>query len=317
VIPITLYERPGDPAAEDLRRELARLAAEFPHRLVVVDLNREPEVDERLGHPVAMLRVGPYRLTWPFDPMQLRVTLAAAMAGLPAAEAAPPGESGRRAKQAVSFFTRHWLGFVNGFLFLLVGLPFAAPVLMHFGAETPARWIYAVYSPFCHQLAYRSWFLFGEQAAYPRAEARLPSLTYAQATGLDEADDAAARAYVGDNVVGYKVAICQRDAATYGSLLLGGLFFAGFRRRIRPFPLWAWLAFGVLPISLDGGTQLASRLPGWPLPLRESTPALRTLTGMLFGLASVWLAYPEADDNMKATRVQLRTQLAAHETDHG
>ena len=40
-------------------------------------------------------------------------------------------------------------------------------------------------------------------------------------------------------------------------------------------------------MAIDGFTQLF----GW----RESTPELRTLTGALFGLASVWLIYPRID----------------------
>ncbi len=40
-------------------------------------------------------------------------------------------------------------------------------------------------------------------------------------------------------------------------------------------------------MAVDGFTQLV----GW----RESTVELRTLTGALFGAASVWLIYPRVD----------------------
>jgi hypothetical protein len=43
----------------------------------------------------------------------------------------------------------------------------------------------------------------------------------------------------------------------------------------------------ILPMALDGFTQLF----GW----RESDALLRTITGCLFGAASVWLIYPRFD----------------------
>ena len=55
-------------------------------------------------------------------------------------------------------------------------------------------------------------------------------------------------------------------------------------------------------MALDGFPQLF----GW----RESTVELRTLTGALFGLASLWLVYPRLD------RV-LRAPVAARPIDPG
>ena len=52
-----------------------------------------------------------------------------------------------------------------------VGLPLLAPSLMKLGAELPANIIYRMYKPLCHQFAFRSFFLFGEQPFYPLAEA--------------------------------------------------------------------------------------------------------------------------------------------------
>ncbi len=72
-----------------------------------------------------------------------------------------------RLNRGLLFFARHWLAAFNLAVLVYVGLPFLAPTLMHAGYETQARWIYTVYSPLCHQLAFRSWFLFGEQPAYP------------------------------------------------------------------------------------------------------------------------------------------------------
>jgi uncharacterized membrane protein len=217
--------------------------------------------------------------------------------------------------RAVGSFSRHWLAILNTIVFLYIGLPFLAPILMKAGAESPARLIYTVYSPVCHQLAFRSWFLFGEQAAYPRSLAGMSLVSYGEATGLEENDLAAARALVGDSHLGFKVALCERDVAIYGGILLGGLIFALVRGRIKPLPVWAWLVFGVLPMAIDGGTQLVSGFPiapvGWAL--RESTPLLRTATGLLFGLLNVWLAYPYLEESMAGTRAAASVKLAGSE----
>jgi hypothetical protein len=46
------------------------------------------------------------------------------------------------------------------------------------------------------------------------------------------------------------------------------------------------------------------------LPFRESTPFLRTLTGGLFGLANMWLAYPYFEESMKEVVNDLTAKLA-------
>ena len=85
---------------------------------------------------------------------------------------------------------------------------------------------------------------------------------------------------------GYQIALDQRMTAIYGSFLLMGLAFACRRRSIRPLP-WRAFFLSMIPIAIDGLTQLF----GW----RHSTWELRTLTGGLFGAATVWLAYPRLD----------------------
>jgi uncharacterized membrane protein len=87
-------------------------------------------------------------------------------------------------------------------------------------------------------------------------------------------------------LLGYQLALDQRMLAIYGFGLLAGLTFAALRRWARPLPLRLYLLL-ILPVALDGFTQLF----GW----RQSTWEIRTLTGGLFGMATVWLAYPRLD----------------------
>jgi uncharacterized membrane protein len=127
---------------------------------------------------------------------------------------------------------------------------------------------------------------------------------------LDEENLTAARRFVGDEHLGYKVALCERDVAIYGGIFLGGLVFGLIRSRLKPLPVWLWLLLGVLPIALDGGTQLLSAFDFFSFPVRESTPLLRTITGLLFGLMNVWLAYPYVEESMLETRAQVAAKLA-------
>ncbi len=186
---------------------------------------------------------------------------------------------------------RHWLLLINLAVALYLFLPFLAPWLMRMGFSTPARFIYAVYSFACHQLPERSYFLFGQQPIYS-----LPTL---ESRGLEAGLDLfARRRFIGNPVLGYKVAICQRDVAIYGSVLLGGLLFGLVRSHLRPLSLKVYALF-LIPMALDGGTQL--------LGLRTSTWWLRLITGALFGLASVWLAYPYLEASFRdAIRVEMR-----------
>jgi uncharacterized membrane protein len=186
------------------------------------------------------------------------------------------------------WLSRHWLALVNTVLAIYVGLPVLAPVLLEQGHPLAANIIYAVYAPMCHQLPQRSYFVHGEQVTYSIkeladrvGEENLPLYPWP-------------RAFNGNQQIGYKVALCERDIAIYGTLLLSGLIFGLVRSRVRPIPFWAYVLIGILPMGLDGGSQLVSYLlpalfGGLP---RESSWVLRTITGAMFGWATVWLAFP-------------------------
>jgi uncharacterized membrane protein len=239
--------------------------------------------------------------------------------------------------RAVHWITRHWLAALNSIILVYVALPILAPVLMNAGAETPARVIYTIYSPLCHQMAQRSFFLFGEQTAYPREIAGtnlqpLESYTsqISEFDGVEEGDwpafFVAARRFLGNEQMGYKMALCERDIGIYGFILIGGLIFGMLRYRvkIKALPFLLFIIIGIGPIALDGFSQLfsywaaptdGSQVSGLRetvqqlLPLRESTPALRALTGAIFGFMLVWLAYPQVQSGMSASEQQLGEKL--------
>jgi uncharacterized membrane protein len=134
-------------------------------------------------------------------------------------------------------------------------------------------------------------------------------LTYSEATGLDDSDLWAAREYHGTDVLGYKIALCQRDVAIYGGILAFGLLFALAGRKIRSIPWFIWIIFGIIPIGIDGLSQLLSQPPINLLPFRESTPTLRLITGFLFGFVTAWFGYPLVEQSMLDTKGYLSGKL--------
>ncbi len=230
-------------------------------------------------------------------------------------------------------FSKHWVKVFTLIAAIYVGLPILAPVLMNAGLTGAGRAIYFAYSPFCHQMASRSFFLFGEQYAYPRAlagtdltpiEAYMGQIPELADVSSDMGDLSrfmmANRRYLGDETLGYKMALCERDIAIYGFVVLGSIIYGLLRRRftIRPMPIWLFLLVGIGPIALDGFSQLLSQYgaAGFGLDflnslfaLRESTPFWRTFTGALFGLSLVWLTYPHIEKGMAETEEDLGVKL--------
>jgi len=200
-------------------------------------------------------------------------------------------------------------------ILLYVGAPFIAPVLMKAGMQTPARIIYMLYSPLCHQLAFRSWFLFGEQPVYPLEIAHVDDLLpYEVYTNQAKIDLLGARNFIGNETMGYKVALCERDIAIYVALLLFAIVFALSGRRIRGLPWYLWIAVGLIPIGLDGISQLPSLasglIPFLPI-IRESTPILRTITGVLFGFCTGWYMFPLIEESMNETSQIVKNKYSA------
>jgi hypothetical protein len=68
--------------------------------------------------------------------------------------------------RAVRAAFRHWLVFVNGIALLYAGLPWIGPFLEGAGYGRLGRLIFVLYTPLCHQLPERSFFLGGHQVCY-------------------------------------------------------------------------------------------------------------------------------------------------------
>ncbi|MFN2112744.1 MAG: DUF2085 domain-containing protein [Anaerolineales bacterium] len=323
MLTVTLYMREGCHLCDQAVQDLEALQDQIPHRLVLVDVEKEELRD--LLEKIPVIEVGPYTIKAPFDKKKLQMTLGAARDRLEQLDKVALDSQKKKIKRGKKltaadrlfyWLSRRYMLVFNSLAFIYVGLAFLAPILLANGNTLTSNVIYTIYGRLCHQLSYRSWFLFGEQPAYPRANANVQGLdTYEQATGLDPQDLEAAIEFRGNETVGYKVAFCQRDIAIYGAILLFGLIFALTKRKIPPLPIVGWIVLGMLPVGLDGVSQIISQLPWGILPVRESTPLLRTITGALFGFSTAWFGYPVVEQAMAETRKVLAVKLKAVQSD--
>ena len=325
MLTVTLYMRAECQLCEQAVEDLNSLHEQFPHRLVQIDIEKEglPDFVEK----IPVIEIGPYTIRAPFDKKKLQMTLGAARDRQFQLEKIDLDDHQRRLEKGKTFtfgdrlfywLSRKYMVVFNLFAFIYLGLAFLAPVLLAGGHTLSANMIYTVYGRLCHQLAYRSWFLFGEQAAYPKLSADIDRwVSFEEATNLDPEDLEAAFEFRGNEVLGYKVALCQRDVAIYGSIFLFGLLFSVTKRRIPALPLAAWALLGLLPIGLDGVSQIISQLPWEIMPYRESTPLLRTITGFLFGFSTAWFSFPIVEDAMAESRKILSIKLKSSQLDNG
>ena len=195
------------------------------------------------------------------------------------------------ADKAIFKLARHWLLLANMFWGLYVALPVLAPILMNAGWTTPARVIYLIYRPACHQRPERSYFIGGPELFYTPQELAAAGVEL----GPLVRD-------IGNEEVGWKVAFCERDVAIYGTIFLAGLVYAGVRRRLQGWkmPLRIFILFAV-PMGLDGLVQLFTSY--------ESTWFMRSLTGSIFGLGAVIFAYPYLEEGFADVRQTVNRKL--------
>lgn len=331
MLTVTLYTRKDCHLCDQAKADLESIQEKYPHRLVEIDIDTDPALTKKYLAEIPVVEVGPYALKSPFDKQNLMMTLGAAgdrrgqldKLGSPDHhERVRRGQEISGADRMMAWISRHYLAVINFFILLYFGLPILAPLLMKAGAPLPANVLYTIYKPLCHQFGFRSFFLFGEQAYYPLAEAGISGVkTFEEITAYQDLDNPGAfsrfqaRQFIGNETVGYKMALCERDIAIYGSIFLFGIVYALTGRRLKPLHWVLWILIGMAPIGLDGFSQLFSQM-NWDwlasiVPYRESTPFLRVLTGGLFGFTTAWFAYPYMEESMAETRQFFIKKFAA------
>ena len=201
-----------------------------------------------------------------------------------------------------------WLTIFGLSLGILVLLPFLAPVFMAMGWSSIGKAIYLIYSFLCHQLPERSYFLFGSKFTYSLAEI--------QSAWQSTNNPLVLRQFIGNPVMGWKIAWSDRMVSMYTATWLFGFLWWFVRRWIKPLPWWG-LALFLLPMGVDGLTHFISDLFGIGQGFRDTNAWLvvitnhvfptsfyagdawgsfnslmRLLTGVLFGIGLVWFGFP-------------------------
>ncbi len=305
----------------ELSKILDRLRDELAFNYSLIDIALTQELHNKYDGKTPFVKVGPYSISDEVNPTNLRMTIMAAIDRDKQLKDVGDDQYEKRIKSSRSitnidevslWLSKGYIWLMIFFLSLYVGLPFLAPYLLKIGAPLPANIIYTMYKPLCHQLAFRSWFIFGEQPYYPREAAGLEGvLTYEEISDQPVINLREAQKFKGNDFTGYKVALCQRDVAIYASMLLFGIIFVISGRRIKSIKWYIWVAIAIIPIGVDGFSQmpgLASNLPAW-LPIRESNPLLRSITGSLFGFFTAWYLFPLIEESMKETRTILTEKI--------
>jgi uncharacterized membrane protein len=234
------------------------------------------------------------------------------------------------ADRLVLWFMQHWLYFFLAAFLLFVLLPFAAPAAMYTGREWAGVLIYKMYSPFCHQLPQRSWFLFGEKLTYTLDEiSQVHPYT----------DPLRLRSFYGTPEMGWKVAWSDRMISFYMMIPVFGLVYAVWRRFGRqPRPIsWRLLVLLLLPLAVDGFTHMFSDLifgvssggfrdanawlafltgnafPGFYAGDQYGTFNwwMRLITGLLAAWAVAFCAFPWLDRLMRRELQRYGTKVAA------
>ncbi len=236
----------------------------------------------------------------------------------------------RRALHILAWCLDHWIMVFALLLGIVNLLPFLAPVLMYLDWSDFARLIYTIYGPMCHQMAQRSFFLFGAQPMYNIAD--LPVIL----TGDKLLEMEALRAFIGNTDLGWKVAWSDRMVYMYGSLWLAGILYGLLRQQrvLKPLSLVGFVLL-LLPMLIDGGTHLISdmaggltggfrynnrwlsdltvhMLPNWFYAgdaLGSFNSWMRLISGLTFGFAVVWLSYPHLDRSISEVAAELRAKL--------
>jgi uncharacterized membrane protein len=72
----------------------------------------------------------------------------------------------RRLDDGVQWGLRHWLLLVNGGVILYAGLPWLSPLAKASGYPLIGELLFRIYTPLCHQLPERSFFVCGHQVGF-------------------------------------------------------------------------------------------------------------------------------------------------------
>jgi uncharacterized membrane protein len=229
------------------------------------------------------------------------------------------------ANRVVLGIGRHWLLIFIVISGLYAGLPWLAPVFMKIAWADAGRAIYTIYATQCQQLPERSYFLFGGKSMYSLAEV--------QTVWQNTNNPHILRQFIGNQQLGWKVAWSDRMVSLYTVIFIGSLLYGPVRKKLKPLPIWTY-ALIILPMFIDVSTHMASDMAGigngfrdsniWLMALTGNSFStwfyagdglgsfnswMRLITGLLFGISSVWLVYPYIEQAMAEIVHKIETKF--------
>ncbi len=211
--------------------------------------------------------------------------------------------------------SRHWLWVANGFFLVYFGLPLLAPVLMAAGLTGAANTIYQLYNMVCHQLPTRTYFIFGEQVSMCERCIAIYATLFAGGLVFALARFRALPAQ-------WYLLFALPMALDGGSALVSEL--------AQVLPLWIfWGLWAMLTVLVIYGLHL-QKLLVWQVAvvfiggflalaylqfvgLRISNVTMRTLTGFIFGVGTVWFAYPVLEEGFAETASEITSAFTRRE----
>jgi len=163
----------------------------------------------------------------------------------------------------------HWLETFLLVYGVWVFAPFLAPVFMRAGWISEGKLVYFIYSFFCHQLPERSFFLFGQKAMY--------SLPEIQAAWQTTENPMILRQFIGNPLMGWKVAWSDRMIWFYTSVWMAAVIWYPMRRYAQPLS-WGMFFLLLTPMTVDGITHAISDMAGIGQGFRDTNVWLKILT---------------------------------------
>ncbi|MCC6611902.1 MAG: DUF2085 domain-containing protein [Anaerolineae bacterium] len=236
--------------------------------------------------------------------------------------------------KAAHWTFQHWLALFIVLFGLFNLLPFLAPVAAKFGFSPAADAIYTMYAPLCHQMAQRSFFLFGDQLMYDPQQLPLGLTDNLTANML------ALKGFDGNAAIGWKVAWSDRMVYMYGATWFAAVIYAvaSRHRRVKRLSIGLFILL-MLPMAVDGITHMlsdlstgglfagfrysndwlagltANALPAWFYTgdgLGSFNAWMRLVSGLGFGIALVGLVFPLLEQEMQRSRQMLAAKLRHH-----
>jgi uncharacterized membrane protein len=215
----------------------------------------------------------------------------------------------------ILWLAQHWLAVFNSFFLLYVGLPFLAPVLLANGYAGAANAIYGFYRSACHQLPSRSYFVLGEQVAVCHRDVAIYGAFLVGGLGYNFV-----RPHLKPPQLRWYVFALWPIALDAGMQLASDWLYNG----VSMGALWA---IGLIALGLTSAILRYFKYLTWhsflyfsagPLALiylkyfgpYHSDLFRRTVSGLIFGLTTVWLAYPYLEDTFRDIRRQVSATLA-------